>query len=166
MVGFRRVVLSHGRLAELDVDCRPFTPDEDAYFTRSTERIYESFVRKAAESRGRQPRRVWTGTQAEAIGLVNALGGFDRAVELCRQRLALSVDRPVRIVEVRPRSAGPLARLLQNVSALVADSLVSSSMQSVESAQARAPEPVVDPSTQRLEGMLNFLLRTFIQTKF
>ncbi|KAK4531607.1 hypothetical protein CCYA_CCYA08G2464 [Cyanidiococcus yangmingshanensis] len=173
-IGFRREVLSRGRFAELDVDCRPFTPDEDAYFTRSTERIYESFVRKAAESRGRQPSeferyaqgRVWTGTQAEAVGLVNALGGFDRAVELCRQRLALSVDRPVRIVEVRPRTAGPLARLLQNVSALVADSLVRSSMQSVESAQARAPEPVVDPSTQRLEGMLNFLLRTFIQTKF
>jgi protease-4 len=176
-IGFRREVLSRGRYAELDIDCRPFTPDEDAYFTRSTERAYESFVRKAAESRRRQhdeferyaQGRVWTGAQAEAIGLVDALGGFDRAVELCRQRLELPADRPVRFVDVRPRAAGPLALFLQNMGASILESLVGSKLKSAvafETMETRAVEPIADLSTQRFEAVLTFVLRALSSTNF
>jgi protease-4 len=53
----------------------------------------ESDVRKAAEG------RVWTGAQAKELGLVDDLGGFERALELAREAIGLARDRPV---ELRP----------------------------------------------------------------
>jgi protease-4 len=169
-IGFRREVLSRGRYAELDVDFRPFTPEEDAYFTRSTERVYESFVRKAAESRGRQHHefdryaqgRVWSGTQALAVGLVDALGGFDRAVELCRERLELAADRPLRFMEVRPRSTGLLASLLENMGALLLETGFGSLLQSLganQIAEARLETALPDASMPRVDSVLAALLR-------
>jgi protease-4 len=53
----------------------------------------ESDVRKAAEG------RVWTGAQAKELGLVDDLGGFERALELAREAIGLARDGPV---ELRP----------------------------------------------------------------
>jgi protease-4 len=54
-------------------------------------RMSESDVRKAAEG------RVWTGAQAKELGLVDDLGGFDRALELAREAIGLARDRPVEL---------------------------------------------------------------------
>jgi protease-4 len=51
----------------------------------------ESDVRKAAEG------RVWTGAQAKELGLVDELGGFDRALEVAREAIGLARDRPVEL---------------------------------------------------------------------
>lgn len=70
-IGFSRENISKGRYAEFDVDNRPFTQDEAAYFEHGAQLAYKSFVSKAAESRGKDydsmhalaQGRVWTGRQ-------------------------------------------------------------------------------------------------------
>ena len=145
-IGFRRETLSRGRYAELDVDDRPFTPEEEAYFARLTQSFYRTFVHKAAESRGRAADefdayaqgRVWSGVQALEIGLVDALGGMERALALCREQLQLAPDASVQRVEIRPRSRNRLQELLQRVAwtagvmGLLSDAKASSSRSGVE----------------------------------
>ena len=61
------------------------------------EAFYDQFVEKVAEARHTTPERidaiaqgrVWTGRQARDIGLVDELGGLDRAIAIARQRAKL-----------------------------------------------------------------------------
>jgi protease-4 len=69
------------------------------------DRIYEAFIdgvargRQMAESDVRKAAegRVWTGAQAKELGLVDELGGFDRALEVAREAIGLARDRPVEL---------------------------------------------------------------------
>lgn len=116
-IGFSKEVLSKGRYAELEVDCRSFTEEEATYFRNSTERAYKSFVSKAASSRGVDfdtldkvaQGRVWTGKQALENGLVDEVGGFWRAVELAKEKAGIE-DEFVRLQEMRERKS-PLSYL-------------------------------------------------------
>ena len=72
--------------------------------------LYRQFVDKVALARGSTPAaidsvaqgRVWSGQRARDVGLIDELGGLDRAIDLARQKAGLDPDEPVRIVE-RPR---------------------------------------------------------------
>jgi protease-4 len=58
--------------------------------------------------------RVWTGAQAKARGLVDALGGFDAALELARKAAHIAPDAPVHLV-VYPRKKGLFELLYDTV---------------------------------------------------
>ena len=68
---------------------RPFDADELAFMQASVEDIYESFVNLVAESRGQEPAaidaiaqgRVWAGTDALEIGLVDEIGTLEDAIQ-------------------------------------------------------------------------------------
>ncbi|MFB3905913.1 MAG: signal peptide peptidase SppA [Acidobacteriota bacterium] len=68
--------------------------------------VYETFVSKAAKSRGltyevMEPKahgRVYTGTQAKATGLVDEIGGVAKAVEEMRKALKLGKDEKLELV--------------------------------------------------------------------
>jgi len=57
---------------------------------RSMQHVYGDFIRKAADGRGMEPARVeelaqgrvWTGRQAEELGLVDSLGGLQESIAL------------------------------------------------------------------------------------
>ena len=74
---------------------RPMTAYEEAVMQQSIEEIYAGFVGKVAQGRKMTPAgvdsigqgRVWSGTSALQIGLVDELGGLDDAVE-CAAELA------------------------------------------------------------------------------
>jgi protease-4 len=59
----------------------------------------ESAVLKAAEG------RVWTGAQAQELGLVDELGGFARALEVAREAIGLEPGRPVELRAFPPAGA-------------------------------------------------------------
>jgi protease-4 len=46
---------------------------------------------------------VWTGRQAKQIGLVDELGGLERALALAKQRAKLSPDAEVELIVYPPR---------------------------------------------------------------
>ncbi|CAN0163533.1 unnamed protein product, partial [Discosporangium mesarthrocarpum] len=89
-VGYKVERVSRGKYAELFAAERGFTPEEDEFWSNSAMQSYEDFVSKAAASRSmplpdmhrRAQGRVWMGAQAKELGLVDALGGLDTAVEV------------------------------------------------------------------------------------
>jgi protease-4 len=94
---------------------RGFSDDERERFAATIDAIYVDFVAKVAQGRGRPVAeieaiargRVWTGSDALGIGLVDELGGLRDAVRIARSRAGLSADAPV----LRALHVGPLARL-------------------------------------------------------
>ncbi len=95
-----------GRYADLYSPVRAFSPEERAKVQEQMQATYDTFVEKAAAGRNTTPERidavgqgrVWTGKQAKEIGLVDELGGLDRALVLAKQRAKLSPDADVELV--------------------------------------------------------------------
>nr|ATB19563.1 putative SPPA1 [Juniperus scopulorum] len=107
-IGFNREIISRGRFAELDAENRPFRPDEEELFARLAQNAYKQFRDKAAFSREMSVEmmedlaqgRVWTGKAAANIGLVDAIGGFSRAVAIAKQKAGIPLDEKVSLVEL------------------------------------------------------------------
>jgi protease-4 len=104
---------SIGRNAEMDSPTRPFTPSESQKLDEQLQAFYGDFVRKAAESRHTTREkidslgqgRVWTGRQAKENGLVDELGGLDRAIAIAKARAKIPERSGVEIVTYpRPKS--------------------------------------------------------------
>jgi protease IV len=78
-----------GRYADTQTVSRPKSPEELAIIQRSVNRIYNLFLNKVAQGR-KLPQtkvaeiaqgRVWSGTAAKELGLVDEIGGLDAAIE-------------------------------------------------------------------------------------
>ena len=97
------------------------------YDARSRERLeafldqtYEAFV--AGVARGRElpesevlkaaEGRVWTGEQAQELGLVDELGGFARALEVARETIGVEPGRPLELRSF-PAPGAPWEHLLE-----------------------------------------------------
>jgi protease-4 len=69
---------------------RPFNADESAIMQAYIERGYDTFLSRCAEGRGKTKEeidsigqgRIWSGNQALSNGLVDELGGIDKAIEI------------------------------------------------------------------------------------
>ena len=81
-------VVKTARFADTNTVSRPKNPQELANIQRIVDRIYDRFVTKVADSR-KLPKnkvqeiaqgRVWSGTAAKQLGLVDEIGGFEDAV--------------------------------------------------------------------------------------
>jgi protease-4 len=108
-------LISQGAHAAMFSQLHPFSPDEWALVNDWLDHIYADFTGKVATGRGMTQEqvhqiargRVWTGADAVANGLVDELGGVDRATAIARRRAGLPATAPVRIY---PR-ARPIDRL-------------------------------------------------------
>jgi protease-4 len=86
-------VVKTNTFADLGDPSRPMTDDEQALIQAHIERGYDVFLTRCAEGRRMSKEdideigqgRVWTGRQAHELGLVDELGGIDRAIELAVQ---------------------------------------------------------------------------------
>lgn len=73
----------------IDMGLRPLTADQRTLIQRQVERGYEIFLSRVAEGRGMTrdqvdsiaQGRVWLGAKAKELGLVDELGGLDRAID-------------------------------------------------------------------------------------
>jgi protease IV len=105
-VGINMEGVSNGKYADLYSPVRAFTPEERAMMMTSMQATYDTFVEKAAQGRNTTPERidaigqgrVWTGRQAKEIGLVDELGGLDRAISIAKQRAKIPQESGVEIV--------------------------------------------------------------------
>jgi protease-4 len=101
---------------------RPYTPAQWQRVQDSLDRIYVDFTSKVAQGR-KLPLdrvkevargRVWSGTDALRLKLVDALGGYDTALAQVREVLKLPQDAPLR-VRMLPRPESRLQALLDRV---------------------------------------------------
>ncbi len=107
--------VTEGAHSDMFKTTRPFSEDEWALVNDWLDHIYADFTGKVAEGRRMSVDRVhelargrvWTGADALANGLVDELGGMDRAAAIARRRAGLPATAPLRIY---PRST-PFDRL-------------------------------------------------------
>ncbi|MEP7307277.1 MAG: signal peptide peptidase SppA [Acidobacteriota bacterium] len=112
-LGARIGSTSIGRHAEINSPARPYNPEELKKVEEQLHAFYDQFVEKAAESRHVKPEqidalaqgRVWTGQQAKANGLVDELGGLDRAIAVAKQRAKIPAESEVELVVYPPRKS-------------------------------------------------------------
>src|SRR3954447_2358087 len=99
-VGIHRETVSAGRYADMFSTDRPFDEEEWARLEGWLGRVYDDLTGQAANDRGMPLEnlrvvargRVWTGADAVQRGLVDELGGLERAVELAATRAGVARD--------------------------------------------------------------------------
>jgi protease-4 len=104
-------LVSQGAHAAMFSTQRPFSPDEWTLVNDWLDHIYADFTGKVAEGRGMTQAqvhdvargRVWTGADAAERGLVDELGGLERAAAVARRRAGLPETAQLRVYpRVRP----------------------------------------------------------------
>jgi protease-4 len=105
--------VTDGKMANIYSPFEAFSPAERARMEDQMHEIYNQFVSRVADGRKMTPDkvdavaqgRVWTGRQAQGIGLVDELGGLDRAMRIAKERAKLDPAKEVElIVYPQPRS--------------------------------------------------------------
>jgi protease IV len=99
-VGIARQGVAEGRNARMFSTHEEFSPEQWERIEEMLDRIYADFVGKAAQDRGLgfeqveqiARGRVWTGSDARERGLVDELGGLDRAIDLACARVGAARD--------------------------------------------------------------------------
>lgn len=139
---------------------RPMTPQEREVLTLQIEEIYDQFISHVADGRGLTKAqvdsigqgRVWCASDALKIGLVDVLGGIDKAIEIAAAKAKL---KEYRIVEL-PKLDDPFTTLMQGLGAEAKKAFISKEsyqyslilkeldkVLSYSGAQARLPYSVV-----------------------
>ncbi|MGK7873922.1 MAG: signal peptide peptidase SppA [Xenococcaceae cyanobacterium] len=93
-------VVKTGRFADINTTIRPKTKEELALYQKYANQIYDLFLNKVAESRNLTVEevakiaqgRIWSGEDAQKIGLVDQIGGLEAAIEYAAQKAELGND--------------------------------------------------------------------------
>jgi protease-4 len=110
-LGVTKDLLSRGRYADIDSDYGPLSADGHAKLRKAIDEDYRSFVGKVAAARRRKfeeieplsQGRVWLGSQAKANGLIDELGGLDRALDLVKAKAKIPKSERVTLVTYPPK---------------------------------------------------------------
>ena len=106
--------------ATLFSDQQNFTPAQEAYIKKSLDDTYAQFTQGVARGRHMSVEAVdkiakgreWSGTQGKDLGLVDELGGFDRAIEVAKELAHIPANEGVHIVRF-PEERNIIQELLQ-----------------------------------------------------
>jgi protease IV len=144
-------VVKTAKLADGNTITRPRTPEELAIAQQVVDRLYEQFLKLVSESRS-LPRqkvaeiaqgRVWSGSAAKTLGLVDELGGLEAAIQSAVEAAKLGDDWQL---EEYPQAKSFEARLFRK--------LLNSSL---GSSLPHANQPPVAAGLARLQADLNLL---------
>ncbi|NMO19361.1 signal peptide peptidase SppA [Pyxidicoccus fallax] len=113
-LGVNFETIAAGKNATMYDSDADFTPEQEVRAEAIMDRIYTDFTQRAAAGR-KMPLeklqsvakgRAWTGEDALANGLVDALGGYPKALALAKELAKLPADAPVRVEEYPRRKTG------------------------------------------------------------
>ena len=93
-------IVKTGKYADLGTITRPKSEAEMAIIQTTVDWIYDQFIGKVAESRKLDRAavqeiaqgRVWSGTEAKKLGLVDEIGGLDAAIKFAAEKANLGAD--------------------------------------------------------------------------
>lgn len=111
-----------GRYADLFTIARPRTEAELAVLQRGTDAVYAAFLERVATARSLSPDsvraiaegRVWSGVQAQRLGLVDSLGGLADALKSAATLAKITGDYDVREYPRMKGAAERIAELVEN----------------------------------------------------
>ncbi len=107
------------RYADLGTITRPKTEDELKLIQANVDRIYDEFLTRVAEARKLSKEtvqeiaqgRVWSGTEAKRLGLVDEFGGLEAAIQAAAEAAKLGADWKIVEYPKRRNLAEQLAKL-------------------------------------------------------
>ncbi len=110
-LGVKKEIMKRGRFADIDTEYAPLNDEQRAKLRTEIEVFYKGFVQRVADGRRRKyddveplaQGRVWTGAQAKQNGLVDEIGGIDRAIEMVKQRAKIGASEKITLVAYPPR---------------------------------------------------------------
>lgn len=120
-IGVEAEVVKSGPYKDLLSTFRPLTDEERKLLQEVIDDTYEQFVKAVATGRNLPEEkvrsfsdgRIFTGQQAKELGLVDEIGGLERAIELATE-LGRIVGKPKK-VRVMPRKRGFFSRLFRTM---------------------------------------------------
>jgi protease IV len=128
-----------------------FTPAQREYIQKSLDQTYADFTKGVATGRKMTVAavdkvgkgRVWSGSQAKELGLVDELGGLDRAVQVAKQLANIPAGESIRLVRY-PEERSFFQQLMQREKDTTNESQSLESMlrhivSQMEPVQARVP---------------------------
>jgi protease-4 len=100
-LGVKSEIVKRGARADFMQSTRQLTTDEREVMEVELDAVYRAFVAVVAEGRKKTTEevdalaqgRVWSGADAHARGLIDELGGFDRALDLVRARIGKAGEK-------------------------------------------------------------------------
>lgn len=112
-LGISNEYILRGKNAGLFRESEKWTPEEHAKMEESAKTVYyDNFIPKVAKGRNKTVEEVdaigqghvWTGTQGKERGLVDEIGGLEKAIEIAKNLANLPADKDVkRVVFPAPR---------------------------------------------------------------
>ena len=129
-LGINKEIVKRGRFADIDTEYQPLNDAQRSKLRTEIETFYKGFVQIVSDSRKRKydqveplaQGRVWTGTQAKQNGLVDELGGIDKAIEMIRKKAQIPSSQEVTLVAYPARKSA-IEMLLDRESGLFDSSL-------------------------------------------
>jgi protease-4 len=102
--------LTFGDKADIFSSFRKWTDEERRMIKEEMAWTYDQFLTKVAQGRNMTKEvvdsigkgRVWTGSQAKELGLIDELGGLSKAIELAKELAGIPAEEQVRI-DVQPK---------------------------------------------------------------
>ncbi len=121
-VGVNWDTIKAGQNADLWSSAEPFSEQGWQHLDAALDRTYADFLQKVAEGRGFSQSevrevakgQVWTGADAKEKGLVDELGGYNKAFELVRSSLGLAADAPITLHRL-PEPSDPFQTLIEDI---------------------------------------------------
>ncbi|MDZ4667380.1 MAG: signal peptide peptidase SppA [bacterium] len=108
-LGIKIETVKFGEYSDLGSPDRPLNEAERKVIQNAVDRVYNDFIKRVAEGRKLTEAqvdeiaqgRVWSGLDAKKIGLVDEIGGIDKAVEIAVKKAKLSEYRLVNLPELK-----------------------------------------------------------------
>lgn len=118
-IGIEYDTVKTGKFSTFGTAVLPYSDEEHQVLQQFAERTYEDFLKKVADGRHKTrdqiheiaQGRVWTGRKAKEIGLVDDLGGLDRAVSAAAAKAGLVKYRTSEF----PSTQDPLQKLMDKI---------------------------------------------------
>ncbi|MEM7162474.1 MAG: signal peptide peptidase SppA [Bacteroidota bacterium] len=121
-LGLTTDTVKTNEMADFYFGTRPFKPEEEAILQDMVDNVYGTFVGKVANGRGLDSLRiadelgqgrVWTGLQAKDRGLVDEIGGLEKAMAYAAEKAGLEDYR----VKSYPKMEDPFQKMLEDLGA-------------------------------------------------
>jgi protease-4 len=165
-LGVNTFPMGRGKHATMTASLSPWNAEEKALMQRHMEAVYNTFVSRVAAGRKKTVEqvlpvaqgRVWTGTKALELGLVDEIGGLDAALAEARKLGKVDVEMALEVYPPSPTLRDVLAGWGQ-VQAPLGLSAEASMVASL-----RVLDPRVANVAERLLGIVTSFRTTQIQT--
>ena len=105
-IGLDTVVIKTGEYKDIGNPARSMTPAEKQLLQDVIDDVYRQFIEAISQGRKISPEkvrqiadgRIFSGRQAKGLGLVDELGGLEKAIEIAADMVGIE-ERPVQILE-------------------------------------------------------------------